>query len=249
MRILDLFCGAGGAAMGLHQAFPEATIIGVDKKHQGNYPFNFVQGDAIEFIESASKCSFVGGSRDEYPQLCDSCGKSYLDQDHLIPFDFVWASPVCHAHSRLNAINKRVYESFIPRVRGRLVFGGVPWVIENVVGAPLHKPRMLCGQMFGLKVFRHRLFESSFPWDAPIHMKHNGATGTHRWPYKPINGYVQVTGSGSNFTISQASKAMGIDWMNTKLELSQAIPPAYSRYIGEQFKLWLASHGESNQEK
>lgn len=209
MKILDLFCGAGGASMGLHKAFPNAHIFGVDINPQKRYPFNFTQGDAMEHT--------------------------------LDGFDFIWVSPPCQAHSRLNGINNKVYADFIAPMRDRLLVEvpeNIPTIIENVVGAPLIDPITLCGSMFGLGVWRHRLFETSFgvvqpkccheivplPIDVtgtggPCLKRTTSGGGLHR---KPKN-------------MKQARDVMGIDWM-TRKEIVQSIPPAYAEYLGNQFK-------------
>lgn len=193
--------------MGLHQAFPEARIYGVDIEPQKRYPFNFYQADVFEWA-------------------------AFEWRD----FDFIWASPPCQRFSDLAKRNGNGHEhpDLIGTVRVKLIQSGRPYIIENVDNAPLISPQMLCGTMFGLKVFRHRIFETSFGWDAPQHKPHAGSTGTHRYPYKSVGGYVQVTGGG-NCTVAEAKAAMEIDWM-TKAELNEAIPPAYSRFLGEQFK-------------
>ena len=185
--------------MGLHRA--GFDVIGVDIAPQPNYPFRFMQADAL--------------------------------QVSLTGYDFIWASPPCQGYSDLRHRSNREYLHLIEPVRLRLLTADTPFVIENVDTAPLLNPKMLCGTMFDLKVFRHRLFEANFSWDMPTHQVHNGSTGTHRWPYRRNGGYVQVTGGG-NCTVAEAQAAMGIDWM-IKRELNEAIPPAYSQYIAEQF--------------
>lgn len=201
-RILDLFCGAGGAAMGLHQAWPEAEIIGVDMLPQPRYPFNFIQCDAFQLTLSWST------------------------------FDFIWASPPCQLYSastREWRAKGREYPDLIARVREQLPVG-IPSVIENVVGAPLINPIMLCGSMFGLKVYRHRLFETSVRIDAPLHPVHTIKQAKVGRP--PRDGeFCNPVGHFPNLAYHRS--AMGVDWMNKK-ELSQAIPPAYSEFIGRQ---------------
>lgn len=118
----------------------------------------------------------------------------------------------------------------IPETREYLRDAGVPYTIENMPGAPLVRPIMLCGTMFGLRVYRHRIFESSIPIEAPDHLRHNGSTGSHRG-YS--HGHPYVTISGHNYNATAGKIAMQIDWM-TRDELNEAIPPAYSRYIGLQ---------------
>src|SRR5271165_1946740 len=171
MRILDLFCGAGGAAMGLHQAFPEAEIVGVNIKPQPSYPFTFVLSDWKEFLKS--------------------CGL----------FDFFWASPMCQLYSKTAAILRgkglvNPGKNQIPEVRQWLKETTKPYVIENVPGAPLIEPFMLCGTMFGLGVLRHRHFETSFACLTPQHLKHRGGTNSHRG-YSTGAKYVTV--GGNNF--------------------------------------------------
>lgn len=207
-RILDLFCGAGGAAMGYHQAFPDAEIVGVDNRPQPHYPFEFILADALE-----------------YP---------------LEGFDFIHASPPCQAYSATRHLTKRIYPMLIEPVRNRLEAQSALWVIENVVGAPLWNPIMLCGTAFGLgleheELRRHRLFESSMPLvERPC---------DHRRPVVGVYGHGRrgcknrraCTGDcrGHSLGVVEARVAMGIDWMNRD-ELSQAIPPTYTRWIGEQ---------------
>jgi len=209
MKILDLFCGAGGAAMGLHRVFPNAEIVGVDNVFQKRYPFSFVHGDALTFP--------LGG------------------------YDFYWASPPCQAHSRLRAINGKYYSDFIAPIRLRFeaeVLSDKPTVIENVQGAPLVGPIRLCGSMFGLGVWRHRLFECSFPVgqpecdhkNAPLPIDVTGTGGPCLSRTTPGGGIHRKPKN-----MAEASRVMEIDWM-TRKEITQAIPPAYSQYIAEHFK-------------
>ena len=201
--LLDLFCGAGGAAMGYHRA--GFDVIGVDIEPQPHYPFDFVQADAMT-----------------YPYLTD--------------FDAIHASPPCQAYSVTASLHTTEYPQLIDAIRGRLTATGLPYVIENVVGAPLHNWLQLCGSSFGLGVRRHRRFETSWPilfappcahylQPAPVDVTgtggpaaravHNGGGGIHR---KPRN-------------LAEARQVMGIDWM-TRPELAEAIPPAYTEHIG-----------------
>lgn len=207
-RILDLFCGAGGAAVGYHRAGFE--VHGVDLYPQPNYPFRIVQEDAL---------AWLGAN----PAL----GERY---------DAIHASPPCQAHSDLQKQSKIVYPDFVPEIRRALVASGLPYVIENVEGAPLVDPVTLCGTMFpGLRVLRHRLFECSFPVEAPAHPPHplvftHDKRKAHYGRLDQNTAFVQVTGGG-NCTVANKASAMGIGWM-TGRELNEAIPPEYTRHVG-----------------
>jgi DNA (cytosine-5)-methyltransferase 1 len=199
VRILDLFCGAGGAAMGLHRAFPEAEIVGVDIKPQPHYPFIFVQADAIT-------CPIEG-------------------------FDFIWASPPCQDHMQ-TPHRKHGTGWMLHATRSRM--NGTPWVIENVPGAPLRKDYVLCGCHFGLKHLRRkRIFETS-GWGSAREMPHDHSSMSLSVVGHGTPSWVRARW-GRCPTIAEYRKAMGIDWMNRD-ELSQAVPPAYSEYIGRQFQ-------------
>jgi len=217
VRILDLFCGAGGAAMGYSRAFPDAEIVGVDINPQPRYPFTFVQGDAMTFP--------------------------------LDGFELIHASPPCQAYSVLRRANPgAIYPDLIAPTRDRLVASFVPWVMENVPGAPLHSPITLCGSMFGLgsgdrQLRRHRLFESSFLMFLPtcrhkgeaIGVYGGGPTGRYTFENGIRKGLIGRRG-GYQGTIAEKREAMDVYWMTAK-ELNQAIPPAYTQFIGEQFAL------------
>lgn len=156
-------------------------------------------------------------------------------------FDFVWASPPCQAHTLAQRIRKNEHPDIIAPIRGRLKGSGVPWCIENVVGAPLIDPIELCGAMFGLRVYRHRLFECSFPVAAPPHPEH--VAPLRKMGRRPEPGdFMHVVGNFSG--VAQAREAMGIDWM-TRDELREAIPPAFAEHIGRaaiaQFSLAVAA--------
>lgn len=204
-RLLDLFCCAGGAGMGYHQA--GFDVVGVDLSPQPRYPFAFIQHDAVK-----------------------------LDMRFIRSFDAVHASPPCQAHTDLQKQSKREYPCFIEPVRAMLKASGLPYVIENVEGAPLIDPVVLCGTMFpGTRVIRHRLFETNWPLVAPPHGKHPlvYTMDKRKAHYGKLNEWtspVQVTGGG-NCSKAAAADAMGMDWC-TKEELNEAIPPAYTRFIG-----------------
>lgn len=208
--LLDLFCGAGGAAMGYSRA--GFRIVGVDIKPQPRYPFEFVQADALEYVK-----------------------------EHGHEFDAIHASPPCQFNLEgLNAANKaqgRVinHADLIPDTRKALKGTGLPYVIENIYGANLIHPIKLCGSAFGLQVRRHRLFENNIALMA-LPCAHHIWTEA-QYPTNCRNGkskrskVVQVYGNTSGSHLW--ADAMGIDWMNYK-EIQQAIPPAYTEFIGRQ---------------
>lgn len=197
MRLLDLCCGAGGAAMGYFRA-GFTDIVGVDLHPQPHYPFQFIRADALT-----------------YP---------------LEGFDAIHVSPPCQAFSNAQRIQGRSHPDLVVRLRVRLKASGKPYVIENVVGAPLHQPLTLCGQMFGLDLYRHRIFETSWLMHVPAHAAHDRPQTKMGRPPKPGE-ILQVVGNFSG--VRQAKRAMGIDWM-VRDELREAIPPAYTEFIGRQ---------------
>src|SRR5665213_897898 len=208
-RLLDLFCCAGGAGVGYSRA--GFDVVGVDLNPQPRYPFPFVQADALT-----------------------------LDTAFVASFDAIHASPPCQSYSDLAKRNGNAdaWPRLVEPVRAMLVKSGLPYAIENVDGAPLRDAVVLCGTMFkGLRVIRHRLFEASFLIMTPPHGMHPKVhtfdkRKSHYGKTDDMRDFVQVTGGG-NCTIAAARDAMGIDWM-TKNELNEAIPPAYTQFIGEQ---------------
>lgn len=205
-RALDLFCGAGGATRGLQLAGFHVT--GVDINPQPNYC-----GDEFELDSAFAALRRLFESRHD--------------------FDFIWASPPCQAFTaykrRPNHVAPRI--SLIPTVRSLLGAQRAPWVIENVVGAPLEHPVTLCGSMFGLDVRRHRLFEASFPLEQPK-CRHETQTPRFAPATNRTNLRSTVEVGVWRIPLEVQQKAMGIDWMPLK-ELSQAIPPAYAKFIGD----------------
>lgn len=204
MIALDLFCGAGGASCGIRQCGFE--VWGVDNVEQPNYPFNFICEDAVEFMANG------------------------LDE-----FDFIWASPPCQAYSwaaKQHENRGKEYPDLVGVTRDYLIRSGKPYIIENVVGAPLIDPVVLCGTMFPgqLKVFRHRLFESNVPLKVEMECKHEGHKAKER--RDDAGDFFTVAGHNTG-TYAEWADAMGISWM-TKKELSQAIPPLYSKYLVQQ---------------
>ena len=204
--------------MGLHRA--GFDVVGIDIKPQPRYPFPFIQADALN------------------PPV------------RLADFDLVWASPPCQGYSimrNLPWLRGREYPMLIPTTRAMLRECGVAFIIENVNQARLRdslpegiEGGFLCGTMFGLPLYRHRRFETSFLWLAPAHAKHEAVirpshtlAGRARdmtfasWPGRR-NGTSVGHGPGARRT---AKEAMGVDWMKND-EACQAIPPAYSEHIG-----------------
>lgn len=195
-RALDLFCCAGGASMGLHRAGFDVT--GIDIRPQPNYPFRFIQADALA------------------PPV------------DLADFDFIWASPPCQAYSWSAKRWRNVERAdLVEPARALLEASGRPYVIENVVGAPLRIDLVLTGPMFGLRVVRRRHFElSGFRAMQPP------AGKARKIGFGPDD-FVTVAGHGGDGSARLANwqDAMGIDWMS-KTEMTQAIPPAYGEFIG-----------------
>jgi DNA (cytosine-5)-methyltransferase 1 len=142
-------------------------------------------------------------------------------------FDLIHASPVCKDYSACSVLNDVSHPRQIEALRERLTASGTPYVIENVVGAPLRHPVMLCGAMFGLHVYRHRLFEASFHIPQPAEPAHVWPLAKMGRPVRPGE-FMQPVGHFSG--VATARAAMGISWM-TRDELAQAIPPAYTLHV------------------
>lgn len=214
MRLLDLFCGAGGAAMGYH--FAGFEVVGVDIAPQPNYPFEFHQADALTYS--------------------------------LAGYDVIHASPPCQAYSNMAKLTKRDYPRLIEPIRERLEASGAVYVIENVEGAPLIDPVLMCGVERDLRydryvLRRHRLFESNSPnlWSP--------GCACH-----PGDGTTMAVYGGGNTTKPRTSKTSGgrpykgtaderrfimrTPWM-TMAEVNEAIPPAYTEYLGRQIAAYL----------
>ncbi len=216
-KILDLFCGAGGAAMVLHRAGLEP--YGIDNKPQPRYPYPFLCMDAIEAMGV----------------LLDGGGLTFSNGETLYLADFAayWGSPPCQHYSWAAARwrnSGNEYPDLIEVTRDGLLSTGKPYVIENVVGAKrrLRHPIVLCGQTFGLRLIRHRCFEVQPFILSPGHRKCQGAVS--RGDALTVAGH---GGDSVTYRLEDVQEAMGIDWMVMD-ELTQAIPPAYSEYIARQ---------------
>jgi DNA (cytosine-5)-methyltransferase 1 len=203
-KLLDLFCGAGGCSMGYSRA--GFDVVGVDNRPQPRYPFEFHQADAMT-----------------YP---------------LDGFDVIHASPPCQDYSKAMRHLAGGFPRLIEPIRDRLAAAGVPWIIENVAGAPLPVQTdlfgrhgvELCGTMFRLPIWWHRLFECSFPVSAPRGCDHS---------IQPMNPHRAVRPGGR--TVEAAwRQAKGVAWMSRQ-EAREAIPPAYTEFIGAQLAGYLAA--------
>ena len=212
-RLLDLFCGAGGAAMGYNLA--GFDVVGVDINRQKHYPFEFHQDDAMDLLA----------------RLAEAGQRGTVD----LPYDAIHASPPCQAYSITGNLARAQGKQastldLVEPTRQMLIDTGLPYVIENVPGAPLLNPITLCGSSFGLGVRRHRLFESN--------VLLSGLPCDHKGQGRPIGVYGSKgdeipRGGKTASTLEEGQRAMGIDWMPwSKLILS--IPPAYTEHIGRQ---------------
>jgi DNA (cytosine-5)-methyltransferase 1 len=218
MKLLDLFCGVGGASVGYHQAGFE--VHGVDLKHGKRYPFTYLRADVLDVLRN----------------------EEYINQ-----FDVIHASPPCQTHSITKHLRNAQGKStskidLIPETREALIASGKPYIIENVPGSPLINPIQLCGSSFGLKVRRHRLFESNMPLI--------GSICDHKGQGKPIGVYGSLNdeipkGGKTASTIDEARKAMDMNWAIWS-ELVEAIPPAFTKYLGDQiWKQVTQTHGSN----
>ena len=218
-KILDLFCGAGGAAMGYHRA--GFDVYGVDIAPQPNYPFAFAQRDALMTLTL-----LIWGWRIRF-------GDALLA---LADFDSIHASPPCQGYTALAAVHGNEWPKLYEPVKELLEQTRLPYVIENVQGSPVRRDMTLCGEMFGLAVIRHRYFELG-GWEgvAPAHKPHRGRVAGMRHGEWFTGPYFAVYGEGGGKgTVPQWQQAMGIDWTDDRHEIAEAIPPAFTRFIGAQ---------------
>jgi len=226
--VLDLYCGAGGAAVGIDRA--GFQVVGIDIKPQPNYPFPFFQLGAIQFLKN-------------------------LTEAELKDVLWIWSSPPCQAHSwsakrwisGARNQKKRKYPDMIAKTRKLLDKTGKPYIIENVAGAPLKNKVMLCGLMFNLGVNRHRYFESNVKLETPEHRDCRGRI--QRGEALTVAGH---GGNSKSYKLTDWQKAMGIDWMNkrpnnsgsrkrpgNREDLCESVPPAYAEFLANQMKTYL----------
>lgn len=213
LKALDLFCCAGGASAGLVAA--GFDVVGVDKRRSKNYPFAFIHSDVFEYLQTAD---FSG-------------------------FSFIWSSPPCQFASVLTPVEqKKKHPNLIPKTREFLKRSGLPYIIENVENARNHliNPVMLCGSMFGLKLFRHRYFESNIFWlnDLP--------PCDHSFTPVLVSGQTKRRdANGKRVTNDHAHicrAAMRMPHFVNRDELSQAVPPVYAEYIGNKIKQYVETN-------
>jgi DNA (cytosine-5)-methyltransferase 1 len=206
--------------MGLHQA--GFTVHGIDIEHQPDYPFKFTQGDALE---------------------ADLSG-----------YDLVWASPPCQCFTKYGNVRKNLaekYQDLITATREKLKAWGGNWIMENVVGAPLDNPVTLCGSMFGLDVRRHRLFESNMMFLAPP-CEHGmwkpnrfpGGRSVERGGHSAFPARATMEIGAWDIPFEDQKQAMGMPWVTDLRKLSEAIPPVYSRFLGERAAKILQANSE-----
>jgi DNA (cytosine-5)-methyltransferase 1 len=224
--LVDLCCGAGGCSEGYRRA--GFDVIGVDLTYSPRYPFPFVLADAL---------------------------RAPIDWQRV---DAVHASPPCQAFSALRTMkNAKEHADLLTPMRELLKATGKPYVIENVPGAPMRRDVVLCGSMFGLgtadgegQLRRHRYFELNWKLSAlvppcqhdirkPIEVYGHGDSGVAYRKYRAVTVVGKAGGSSRRdramaYNTSDRKHAMGIDWMQDRHELAQAIPPAYTEFIGRQ---------------
>ncbi|MFJ3785757.1 DNA methylase [Streptomyces sp. NPDC090093] len=216
--LLDLFCCAGGAGMGYRRA--GFDVVGVDIRPRPNYPFTFVQADALEYLAAL------------------------IATGEIERFALVHTSPPCQAGCALTVGTNRskgwggTHIDLVPPTRVLLEASGLPYVIEQPNGrAEIRKDLTLCGEMFGLGVLRHRNFELG-RWSVtrPAHPKHRGRVRGWRHGEFFDGPYVAAYGNGGGKpSVPELQAAMGITWTDIREELTEAIPPAYTQWIGAQF--------------
>lgn len=221
-RLLDLFAGAGGCAVGYHRAGFDVT--GVDNEPHPDYPFELVQADALAVLRNGGSGWSRGG---RFVALRD--------------FDVIHASPPCPRYSTMTGPRRDEHPDLIPVVRDLLTAWGGTYIIENVEGARrvMRHPVKLCGSSFGLRVRRHRYFESNGPllWSMPCdHTAQGNPVGVYG-DHPDSKLYLRGNGTrrgAKAVSIEDAQDALGIDWITTWDDLADAIPPAFTEFLGSQ---------------
>jgi hypothetical protein len=211
-RLLDLFCGVGGAGEGYARA--GFVVVGVDVVNQPRYPYDFVQADALDVFDRPGRYHLIHAS----PPCQAACALTVGTNASR-----GWG---------------RAHEQLIPQLRAKLYATGLPYVIEQPDGrAPIRKDITLCGEMFGLDVIRHRNFElGGWMMAQPDHPRHRGRVRGMRHGVWYDGPYVAAYGSGGGkASVAEMRKAMDIDWTDVREELTEAIPPAYTEAIGSAF--------------
>lgn len=236
--LLDLYCCQGGASKGYADAGWD--VIGVDMQAQPRYPYLFKRDDALLTLRA-----LLSGWR-MYVSLPSAPGDVRVIG--LDSIDAIHASPPCQARTKAQKIQGNTHPNLIAPTRELILETGLPYVIENVVPEdaasdpdPLVDPVMLCGAMFGIETYRHRLFETNFDLTVPAHPEHR--VRTTKMGRRPIEGeYMHIVGNFTN--PERARQIMGMPWASRD-GLREAIPPVYSEHIGLQMMAHLARAKEA----
>ena len=221
-RILDLYCGAGGAGAGYRRV--GFDVVGVDINPQPDYPFTFVQGDATDLVRDRSYGCF------HFKSNSWRC---------LGNFDAIHMSPPCQGYTALTTgtnAGSTAQPKLVAQMREWADATGLPYVIENVQGSDVRRDLTLCGEMFGLSVIRHRYFEvSGFAARPPEHIPHRGRVKGWRHGEFFDGPYFAVYGEGGGKgSVAEWQDAMGMHWTDNRHSIAEAIPPAYTEFIGDQ---------------
>jgi DNA (cytosine-5)-methyltransferase 1 len=218
-RLLDLYCGVGGAGVGYWLA--GFDVVGVDHNPQPRNPLPFECADALEYV-----------------------------LDHGAEFDAIHASPPCQSHCAVTKGNRArgwldEHAGYLGATRAALDGLDVPYVLENVPGAPMRRDLVLCGEMFGLNVIRHRWFElGGWTASAPEHLAHRGRVAGFRHGDWFLGNYFAIYGmGGGKGTVAQWQGAMGITWTRDRREIAEALPPAYTQHLGTQLAAHVTTSG------